>query len=148
ARLRAADELGCRARRGAGEAGHAGALPMKARSGPSSPRVAALVGCFLAGVLVDAWLRVHGPPLPVTTTAEERQPSAAALPTSSAQEPREPHMSAAPAPKLRMPLDGVDVERMKGSFSEVHSGHPHEAVDLLAPRNAPVHAVEDGRIAR
>ncbi len=50
--------------------------------------------------------------------------------------------------RLRLPIDGADVAKMKGSFDERHSGHPHEAVDILAPRNTPVHAVEDGTIAK
>jgi murein DD-endopeptidase MepM/ murein hydrolase activator NlpD len=52
---------------------------------------------------------------------------------------------------LRAPVDGVNVESFKRSFLERRSGnggHPHEAVDILAPRNAPVHAVEGGTIAK
>ncbi len=49
---------------------------------------------------------------------------------------------------LRVPIDGADVERWKGSFEETHSGHRHEAVDILAPRDTPIHAVSDGRIAK
>jgi murein DD-endopeptidase MepM/ murein hydrolase activator NlpD len=52
---------------------------------------------------------------------------------------------------LRLPLDDVNVASMEGSFAESRSGgdpHGHEAVDLLAPRNTPVRAVEDGKIAK
>jgi murein DD-endopeptidase MepM/ murein hydrolase activator NlpD len=52
---------------------------------------------------------------------------------------------------LRLPVDDVDVAAMAGSFAESRSGgepHGHEAVDLLAPRNTPVRAVEDGKIAK
>ncbi len=49
---------------------------------------------------------------------------------------------------LRAPIDGADPERWKGSFTETHNGHAHEAVDILAPRNTPIHAVSDGRIAK
>jgi murein DD-endopeptidase MepM/ murein hydrolase activator NlpD len=52
---------------------------------------------------------------------------------------------------LRLPVDGVNVESLKSDFVERRSGkggHPHEAVDILAPRNTPVHAVEDGTIAK
>jgi peptidoglycan LD-endopeptidase LytH len=52
---------------------------------------------------------------------------------------------------LRLPLDDVSVVAMEGSFAESRkSGEPHghEAVDLLAPRNTPVRAVEDGKIAK
>lgn len=49
---------------------------------------------------------------------------------------------------LSMPLDGVDVQRLKGSFDEDRGGRPHHAVDILAERNTPVKAVEDGILAR
>lgn len=52
------------------------------------------------------------------------------------------------APPLRMPLDNVGVEAMKGGFREKRGSRPHEATDLLAPRNTPVHAVEGGTIAK
>lgn len=50
--------------------------------------------------------------------------------------------------QLRIPIDGFEPERMKGSFYEGRAGARHEAVDMLSPRNTPVHAVCDGRIAR
>jgi peptidoglycan LD-endopeptidase LytH len=49
---------------------------------------------------------------------------------------------------LRVPIDGADVERWKGSFEETHGDHKHEAVDILAPRDTPIHAVAEGRIAK
>jgi murein DD-endopeptidase MepM/ murein hydrolase activator NlpD len=51
---------------------------------------------------------------------------------------------------LRLPIDDANVELMKGGFAERrdNGGRGHEAVDILAPRNTPVHAVESGTIAR
>jgi murein DD-endopeptidase MepM/ murein hydrolase activator NlpD len=52
---------------------------------------------------------------------------------------------------LRAPIDGVDPSTFKGGFSEHRAGeggHPHDAVDIAAARNTPVHAVDDGTIAR
>lgn len=51
---------------------------------------------------------------------------------------------------LRLPLTSVDVEALKGSFSEGRDRgkRPHEAVDIMAPRNTPIQAVEDGVIAK
>lgn len=52
---------------------------------------------------------------------------------------------------LRVPIDNLDVETMKGGFAEHRAGsggHAHEAVDILAPRNTPVRAVESGAIAK
>lgn len=54
-----------------------------------------------------------------------------------------------PHGRLRMPIDGEDIEALKGGFAERRDGtRPHEAVDMLAPRNTPVHAVENGTIAK
>jgi peptidoglycan LD-endopeptidase LytH len=55
------------------------------------------------------------------------------------------------ARKLRLPLDDVKVEALEGDFAERRTGgrgHQHEAADILAPRNTPIHAVEDGTIAK
>ena len=49
-----------------------------------------------------------------------------------------------------MPIDGVDLETWKGGFDERRGGgaRGHEAVDILSPRNTPVHAVVSGTIAK
>jgi peptidoglycan LD-endopeptidase LytH len=51
---------------------------------------------------------------------------------------------------LRLPLDAVRVETLKGQFDQTRDGgtRGHEAVDLIAPRNTPIYAVEDGTIAK
>ena len=48
-----------------------------------------------------------------------------------------------------IPVDGVKPEQLVRSFEDQRSGlRSHEAIDILAPRNTPVKAVEDGTIAR
>jgi murein DD-endopeptidase MepM/ murein hydrolase activator NlpD len=50
---------------------------------------------------------------------------------------------------LAIPVEGVKSEQLVESFSDERSGtRVHEALDILAPRNTPVKAVEDGTIAR
>jgi len=50
---------------------------------------------------------------------------------------------------LRLPIDDADVERLKGMFARTRDGSPpHEAVDIGAPRDTPIHAVDDGTIAK
>src|SRR5262249_11147910 len=144
ARVRAADQLGRGARRGAGEAGHARAIPMtrlrRARRARVWPLVA-ILGSFLAGVIVDGYLRTHGPPLPAdepSAAADANAPSGATAtsgskrttPTISAARPATGAPAMAPAPsarvnapvsttgnirrsKLRVPIDGANVETWK-----------------------------------
>src|SRR6185369_6786510 len=70
-------------------------------------------------------------------------PSVAAPPAAVATTGDIPHG------RLRMPIDGETIDALKGGFAERRNGtRPHEAVDMLAPRNTPVHAVESGTIAK
>jgi murein DD-endopeptidase MepM/ murein hydrolase activator NlpD len=51
--------------------------------------------------------------------------------------------------RLTIPVEGIEASDLAGSFDDERSGgRRHEAMDILAPRNTPVLAVEDGRIAR
>jgi peptidoglycan LD-endopeptidase LytH len=134
------------------------------RKGHTLPALA-LLASFVAGVIVDGWLRTYGPPKPVqsavTPAAAPTQPSVAAAPPSPAKAPAAsaadaPAISAAPVASagslptasLRLPIDGVNIESFKGGFAEVRGGHGHEAVDILEPRGTPIHAVTDGTIAK
>jgi murein DD-endopeptidase MepM/ murein hydrolase activator NlpD len=50
---------------------------------------------------------------------------------------------------LEIPVQGVSGEQLVRSFHDKRDGsREHEAIDILAPRNTPVLAVEDGTIAR
>ena len=119
----------------------------------------ALFASFIAGALTDSWLRTYGPPKPAKTEATDT--FIAAPPTASAPKPAGSARVAAGAPSpvattgdaprgpIRVPLDGENIESFKGGFAERRGGdRPHEAVDMLAPRNTPVHAVENGTIAK
>jgi peptidoglycan LD-endopeptidase LytH len=127
----------------------------KARRG-SAATLAALLAFFCAGVLVDWYLREHGPPRPAiepaapidSTPSEQRaNPRAATRISRSAARPVATSGDI-PRGNRRVPIDSADVESWKGGFAERRDGRPHEAVDILAPRNTPVHAVEDGTIAK
>ena len=132
----------------------------------ASQTVATAVVAFVAGAAVDSCLRVYGPPQPaaslVGASATPRpvdppervapgEPGTTAKAVGGPEQRRSaPAREAVPTSghHLRMPIDGADVESMKGGFAEPRAGHAHEAVDLLAPRNTPVHAVDDGSIAK
>jgi peptidoglycan LD-endopeptidase LytH len=49
---------------------------------------------------------------------------------------------------LLVPVDGVQPGDLVRSFADARGGRKHEALDILAPRNTPVKAVEGGTIAR
>jgi murein DD-endopeptidase MepM/ murein hydrolase activator NlpD len=123
----------------------------------------ALLAAFAAGAAVDGWLRTHGPPRPTGSDlvlraepapAPEARDAHAATPAG----PADARISAAPTAttgdiprgRLRVPIDGETIESLKGGFAETRGGgkRPHEAADILAPRNTPVHAVESGTIAK
>jgi murein DD-endopeptidase MepM/ murein hydrolase activator NlpD len=128
-----------------------------------------IFAAFCAGMIVEWGLHHYGPPLPAAI-AERSEPRTLEPRTNEPRtvEPRtlepttlepksvQPKIDAVPTTgvstggALRMPLDGVKVDAMKGGFYEKRAGgsRGHEAVDLLAPRNTPIHAVEDGTIAK
>jgi murein DD-endopeptidase MepM/ murein hydrolase activator NlpD len=50
---------------------------------------------------------------------------------------------------LTIPVEGVSADTLVRSYHAARSGgREHEAIDILAPRNTPVIAVEDGTIAK
>jgi murein DD-endopeptidase MepM/ murein hydrolase activator NlpD len=50
---------------------------------------------------------------------------------------------------LRVPVNGVNPGSLVRTYHDARSGgREHEALDILAPRNTPVVAVEDGTIAK
>jgi peptidoglycan LD-endopeptidase LytH len=50
--------------------------------------------------------------------------------------------------RLAVPVEGVQRSALARSYSEARGNRRHEAIDILAPRNTPVLAVEDGTIAK
>jgi len=52
--------------------------------------------------------------------------------------------AATSAQGLAMPIAGLRPSDLRDSFAEIHSGHRHEAIDILEPRGTPVLAVDDG----
>ena len=93
--------------------------------------------------------------------------AAPATASPSASEPRPvdpsvPTISAAPSAargdalddlrsrRLTIPVSGIGPGQLQQTFTDPRSGgaRTHHAIDILAPRNTPVVAVEDGTIAR
>jgi murein DD-endopeptidase MepM/ murein hydrolase activator NlpD len=133
---------------------------------PGGMIIPALTACFCVGIMVGWWLR-SGAPMPAVSNsvaATTGEPLVAPAAPAAARTSRPLPTSLAPltsipgggaigdlrARSLRVPIDDAKVEAMKGGFDERRDsgGRPHEAVDILAPRNTPIHAVEDGTIAK
>lgn len=49
---------------------------------------------------------------------------------------------------LLFPVQGLELGKTPDSFQDARDGHIHEAIDILAPRNTPVVAVEEGKIIK
>ena len=49
---------------------------------------------------------------------------------------------------LLIPVKGLTADDLVSSFSDARGKRVHEAIDILAPRNTEVLAVEDGRVAK
>jgi murein DD-endopeptidase MepM/ murein hydrolase activator NlpD len=84
---------------------------------------------------------------------EERpRPPAAATGTTGSKPT--PSISAGPPEELTrrkfdVPVEGVKRDQLANTFDEKRgTSRMHEALDILAPRNTPVKAIEDGTVAR
>lgn len=49
---------------------------------------------------------------------------------------------------LEIPVDGVDRDDLRNTFSEARGSRSHEALDIIATRGTEVRAVEDGHIEK
>ena len=126
------------------------------------PALVALLAAFCLGVLVDWSLRTYGPPLPASAEAPaeahtaDSPPQGVAATTSADDRPVSDSradrggrlVSTIGTGKLRVPIDDASVDSFKGGFTERRGERQHEAVDILAPRNTPVHAIEAGSVAK
>jgi murein DD-endopeptidase MepM/ murein hydrolase activator NlpD len=114
---------------------------------------------FLMGIVttIVAYQLRDDPPASSREEAPERPPPV--------EELRPPRVSAVPtastaavsdraivenlrARDLAIPVDGVDRDDLRNTFSEARGSRSHEALDIIAPRNTKVRAVEHGRIEK
>lgn len=49
---------------------------------------------------------------------------------------------------LSPPIQGLKLADLRDSFTEIHNGHAHEAIDIPEPKGTPVHAVVSGTIRK
>lgn len=94
------------------------------------------------------------------TPAPTPTPTAQPTPTPTAQTLSQPQPQPQGAPsgdtasmlasmRLLIPVQGVRAEQLRDTFTDARSeGRVHDAIDIMAPRNAPVVAAADGRIVK
>lgn len=70
-----------------------------------------------------------------------------AVPTTGI-EGQQDALTALRARHIEIPVKGVSRHDLIDSFNDARSGHPHEALDIMAPRRTPVIAADDGKIAK
>ena len=113
--------------------------------------IAVASGGFVAGVIATAALvwafgRYSGARTPASIAAADTAsiPSLVSAPIAGADSVRELRDR-----QLQIPVRGVSRRDLRNAFDDARgAGRKHEAIDILAPRNTPVLAVEDGTIAK
>jgi peptidoglycan LD-endopeptidase LytH len=115
--------------------------------------MAALVTIFPAGVsavVTRPLAKSNDGTVVVKTSKDEPSPVEAPPPVSAPT----PVMSAHAIDELRgrsltLPVEGLKSNQLRDTFNEMRgASRRHEALDVLAPRNTPVVAVEDGKVAK
>lgn len=113
--------------------------------GRSSP---ALLSSASPGVAPDVGLAALDPPGARQSTPATRGTSGTRPPEAATSVRAAPPAALADR-SLEIPVKGVEPEQLVRSFEDQRSGmRSHEAIDIPAPRNTPVRAVEGGKIAR
>jgi murein DD-endopeptidase MepM/ murein hydrolase activator NlpD len=85
--------------------------------------------------------------LPVTESVERTEPHET-VPGDTVPPADVGDVETLRARDLKIPVDGVDREDLRNTFSEARGSRSHEALDIIAPRGTDVRAVEDGRIEK
>jgi len=120
--------------------------------------MAAVVTIFPSGAAIVADAPVEAAAANRAAAKVEVKPSLKETPPAVSPPPAQtvaaaPALSADPFEDLRqrhltLPVDGIKKEDLRDNFNEMRGSRRHEAIDVLAPRNTPVLAVEDGKIAK
>jgi murein DD-endopeptidase MepM/ murein hydrolase activator NlpD len=112
---------------------------------------------------------VHGP-APVQAVPSQPLPvpgKATIVPTPEAPAPDVQLAQAPPAPmgdaatpgdrdgaallalrELRIPVAGVQPDQLSNTYDQARGARRHEAIDIMAARGTPVHAVDDGTLVK
>ena len=108
-----------------------------------------------AGFRTEDGLPAAAPEAAVRPAPAEPPPAVSQRPAPTPA-PQSPTGSSRPwvQPDLRqrnlvLPVQGIRPEQLQNTFDDARGGgRVHEAIDIMAPRNTPVLAVEDGKVAK
>lgn len=90
-------------------------------------------------------------PMPPAATADAPPPAQPA-PAATSSQPAQPRGPDGPAllalRPLIVPVAGVAPSALIDTYTQSRGERSHEAIDIMAPRGTPVHAVDDGKLVK
>jgi murein DD-endopeptidase MepM/ murein hydrolase activator NlpD len=116
-----------------------------------------VLGAFVVASLGDVGARIRaGVPLTKATGGAIDEPTNAVVEVPAPTSGRSgvipasaPEAKDLAARHLTIPVEGIPADKLVRSYHDARTGgREHEALDILAPRNTPVVAVENGTIAK
>jgi murein DD-endopeptidase MepM/ murein hydrolase activator NlpD len=118
---------------------------------PPSNSTEALTPTPAATPQTTATPQTDATPTPTASPSPTEQPTPSPLPQSSLQPQTQggDANAALASMRLLLPVQGVRADELRDTFNDSRSeGRVHDAIDIMAPRNSPVLAAADGRVAR
>ncbi len=115
-------------------------------------RQAGAPGVIKASAAPQTLAATHAVPNPLPGASASELPAPPVIPPAQV-EPLPPELLRSDALTsnsrgLLMPVRGVSPSRLVDNFNEIHSGHRHEALDIMAARGTPVVAVDEGNVVK
>lgn len=108
----------------------------------------AIASGFVAGAVATG-LALRPPPVEPRAAETSALPRITGPPPTAELRLGEDSVAELRGKRLSLPVQGITQTALQDSFTDKRDRtRQHEAIDILAPRNTPVLAVEDGTIAR